>query len=225
MVGNLLPLLLVLILLLIELFSTLHSHDQKPDSCSAGTATSQQHPVVQQVPISRAADWIFHALLEEENGEVLDNVDGKAFGRPLVKERIHNWLGPMETPNGKYSSATSFSAYIPNNNQPTAHCGIKTGVVHQYKNGMEVGYLVTVYTATRFRKQGMARAVVQAATQHAFETLGVEEVAFLLADRNTVAQAFYKNIGFGPSDIMFQRGGIPMTLWTISAESFSPRTS
>ena len=179
-----------------------------------------QEPVVRIVATSHAASWLFQ-VLQEEDDKTLDNLDGKGFGRPVTQQGIEDWLGPVETPNGKYCSAISFLTY--QDNQTGVHCGIKTGVVHQYKDGIKVGYLVTVYSATNFQKQGLATAAVKAATSHAFSKLQVKEVAFLLADRNTAAQAFYKRIGFGPTAINFLRGGIPMTLWTISNESFNER--
>jgi RimJ/RimL family protein N-acetyltransferase len=189
------------------------SQSRKEESCIADNLVD-----VREVSKIEAAEWLYR-VLQEEDEESLTNVDGKGFGRPLSQHGIEAWLGPTETPSGIYSSAVSFLAY--EGDRPAAHCGVKAGVVHQYKNGIQVGYLVVVYTATEFRSKGMASAVVRAATAHAFSKLGMEEVAFLVFDRNTAAQAFYKGLGFRPTDIKLNRGGLPMTLWTIELEEFT----
>ena len=175
-------------------------------------------PCVERVQPSEAAEWLF-GVLQKEPEDVLGNLDGGGFGRPLTLAGIQKWLDPFETASGNYDRCNSFLSY--KNTQPAAHCAVRVARIHSYNDGGKLGYLAVVYTAQDFRNRGMGSAAVRAATQYALASLEVEEVAFLLANRNKTAQAFYHGLGFHPTEQRFVKAGIAMTLWTVSREEFA----
>ena len=59
-----------------------------------------------------------------------------------------------------------------------------------------------VFVKEGFRRQGVAKAMLQAAHAHCRERLGAEEFTVLTGHDNWPAQALYKQLGYSPSGEM-----------------------
>eukprot|EP00008_Paramoeba_atlantica_P007061 CAMPEP_0201490386 /NCGR_PEP_ID=MMETSP0151_2-20130828/26528_1 /ASSEMBLY_ACC=CAM_ASM_000257 /TAXON_ID=200890 /ORGANISM="Paramoeba atlantica, Strain 621/1 / CCAP 1560/9" /LENGTH=172 /DNA_ID=CAMNT_0047876349 /DNA_START=17 /DNA_END=535 /DNA_ORIENTATION=+ len=161
---------------------------------------------------SIAAQFLLDSLSKEEE-EVVTNVDGKQFGRPLTKEGILAFYAEKENIRGIYGISSVYLFRDKETKEIIGHCSLSPVIKYHFDWNIkkDVDFFVgLVYVVPERRREGIATSMVKSVVSQK----SPEHVLNLfVAKRNQDAIRFYKRCGFVKTDITIVNGGAEMALW------------
>jgi len=172
---------------------------------------------VQEVSQHEAASFLWDAL-SVESANVLSNVDGGQFGRPLHIDGIINWFSSYESGKVVYGPARCFLLFLcdqldkSQHSIPISHACLKLNHFHNESHAIR-DLLAIVYTLPLYRGCGLATQLVNSICESSLNDSKVQSVDAYIADRNLQAHRMYKQCQFEPINEHIVNNHVDMTLW------------